>query len=205
MKDPEKFWDNLAKKFDKRVKHFEQPPVEKTKQYLNESDVVLDYGCATGTISYEIAGCVKNLLGIDLSSKMIEAAKKKSGDYKIDNIDFEQSTLFDERLKRNSFDVILAFNVLHFLKNTQAVFQRSRELLKPGGVIISATACMGERTFLNFLQFLLFTPLMKLKLIPYMKFLKISELEAALKDEKFEVVEIKMNRSSNYFIVARRS
>ena len=76
----------MAKQFDKRAKHFEQPPVEKTKQYLNVSDIVLDYGCATGTITNEIADNVKEIQGIDISSKMIDATRRKAGERKIEII-----------------------------------------------------------------------------------------------------------------------
>jgi hypothetical protein len=30
----EKFWDKIANQFDKQARHFEKPPVEKTKKYL---------------------------------------------------------------------------------------------------------------------------------------------------------------------------
>jgi 2-polyprenyl-3-methyl-5-hydroxy-6-metoxy-1,4-benzoquinol methylase len=45
--------------------------------------------------------------------------------------------------------VILAFHVLHLLEDTQEVVQRMHELLKPGGLFVSATACMGEKSFLG--------------------------------------------------------
>ncbi len=201
----EKFWDKIAIKFDNRSKHFEHPPVEKTKHYLKDGDIVLDYGCATGTVANEIADNVKRILGIDLSSKMIEFAKRKTGERKIDNIDFEQSTIFDERYKPESFDVILAFNILHLLENTPKVLQRINELLKPGGLIISATACMGEKTFLNILQVLLFSALIKLGMVPNMKFFKISELEDSITNGNFKIIEMRsLNSSSNFFIVAKK-
>ncbi len=90
-------------------------------------------------------------------------------------------------------------------ENTHKVLQRMNKMLKPGGLIISATACMGEKTFLNGLQFILFTSLIKLGIVPYMKFFKFGELENFIVDENFKIIEIyRLNRSSNYFIVARK-
>lgn len=205
MNQTEKFWDKTANKFDKRAKHFEQPPIEKTKQYLNAKDIVLDYGCATGTITYEIAGSVNKILGIDFSSKMIDAANGKSVEQKLENIEFARSTIFDKRYNQGSFDAVLAFNILHLTENTEKVLQRINELLKPGGMVISTTACMGEHTFINFLQFLIFKPLAGLGIVPYMKIFKISELEGLMINSNFKIIETKrLNRASNYFIAARK-
>lgn len=202
----EKFWDRMANQFDKRTSHFEQPPLENAKKYVWITDVVLDYGCATGTISIGIADKVKEVKGIDISSKMIAAAIRKAGERKASNIEFFQSTIYSERLKKESFDVILAFNILHFFKDTQEIVIRLSELLKPGGLIISVTACMGEKSLSNTFQYILFSPLMKLGIIPYMKFLKTSELESSMTRVNFQIIETENlnNNPSNCFIVARK-
>ncbi|NEW06798.1 methyltransferase domain-containing protein [Paenibacillus sp. SYP-B3998] len=57
------------------------------------------------------------------------------------NINYAHSTIFDERYKKGSFDVILVFHVLHLLEDEHIVLQRINELLKPGGLLISATPC----------------------------------------------------------------
>jgi 2-polyprenyl-3-methyl-5-hydroxy-6-metoxy-1,4-benzoquinol methylase len=202
----EKFWDSMANQFDKWTSHFEQPPIENAKKYVRITDVVLDYGCATGTVSIGIADNVKEVKGIDISSKMIAAARRKAHGRKILNVDFVQSTIFDERLKGGSFDVILAFNILHFFKDTQEIVIRFSELLKPGGLIISVTACMGEKTLSNTFQYILFSPLMKLGIIPYMRFLKTSELESSMTNVSFQIIEIENlnGNPSNCFIVAKK-
>jgi 2-polyprenyl-3-methyl-5-hydroxy-6-metoxy-1,4-benzoquinol methylase len=55
-----------------------------------------------------------------------------------------QATIFDTRLKEETFDVILAFGILHLLKDFPKAIRRINELLKPGGWFISSTACMGK-------------------------------------------------------------
>jgi 2-polyprenyl-3-methyl-5-hydroxy-6-metoxy-1,4-benzoquinol methylase len=202
----EKFWDMMANQFDKQTSHFEKPPVEKAKKYLTLTDNVLDYGCATGSISVGIADNVKEVKGIDISSKMVEAAIRKANEHKKLNVDFIQSTIFDERLKGESFDVILAFNILHFFRDTLEVTSRLKGLLKPGGLIISVTACMGEKSLSNTLQYLLFTPLIKLGIIPYMRFLKTSELERSMTDLNLQIIEAENlnNSPANHFIVAKK-
>ena len=64
---------------------------------------------------------MKVIHAIDTSSKMIEIAKRKADGRKIKNIDYEHSTIFDERYKRGSFDVILVFYILHLLEDPHKV------------------------------------------------------------------------------------
>jgi 2-polyprenyl-3-methyl-5-hydroxy-6-metoxy-1,4-benzoquinol methylase len=187
-----KFWDALANSFDEqegRYKHAHIKTVENAKKYLNASDLVLDYGCATGTTAFELADQVKEIHGIDISSKMIAAAKRKAAERKIQNIDFTQATVFDKGLKKESFDVILAFGILHLLKDPPKAIQRINELLKPGGVFVSSTACMGDNeTIPTVMNTILFIP-GRIGIFPYFRFLKISELERSITHGGFQIVE----------------
>ena len=110
MNKSEKFWDRMAKYFDREERKGELTNIkiiEKTRNRLKISDNVLDYGCGTGTAAIEIASSVKSVHGIDISSKMIEAAKGKTVERKVKNIDFAQTTIFDEKFKKGSFDQYL--------------------------------------------------------------------------------------------------
>ena len=75
------FWDTASKDYDKTEERFEyihSKSRENTKKYLNSSDIVLDYGCGTGTTYCELANRVKEIHAVDISSKMIEIAKRKA-------------------------------------------------------------------------------------------------------------------------------
>jgi 2-polyprenyl-3-methyl-5-hydroxy-6-metoxy-1,4-benzoquinol methylase len=200
----EKFWDRMAKYFD-RAERKDEPInsmiIEKTRTFLKISDNVLDYGCGTGTVAIEIAGSVKTVHGIDISSKMIDIAKEKTLEHKVKNIDFAQTTIFDEKLETGSFDVILCFYLLHLVEDTPKVMQRINELLKPGGLFLSATPCM-RGTFLG----VLLSPVSKIGLIPQITSFKITELEDSIASGYFEIVETEClhQRSQQYFIAAKK-
>ncbi len=203
MKKAEKLWDKVSKTYDKEPRS-EIKIVARVKKYLKIDDIVLDYGCATGTVDSEIAGIVKKVHGIDISSKMIAAAKRKIIEQKIDNIDFTQSTLFDERLKKESFHVVLTLYILHLLEDIQNVMERINDLVKPGGLFISITPCMGEKK--SFLSIFL-SLLIKIGIIPYIKFFKITELDDLILNANFRAVETKIffeNNQPFYFIVAKK-
>lgn len=139
---------------------------------------------------------------------MIDAAKRKAVERKIENIEFTKSTIFDERFKRESFDVIQALNILHFLEDTQKVTKRINELLKPGGLIISVKPCLGEKkSFINILIFLLVFLQTKLGIVPYIRYFRISEIEDSIANANFQIVETEILHSpgGQYCIVAKKS
>ena len=105
MNNSEKFWDKLSKNYDKKIAidHVEKyHSYNYLIKYLNAESNVLDFGCATGTLALSLADKAKNIHGIDLSSKMIQIAQQRKEEIKIDNITFFQSTIFDDRLKKES-------------------------------------------------------------------------------------------------------
>lgn len=206
MNKSEKFWDRSAKEYENKKINWEKiynKAVENTKKHLNSSDVVLDYACGAGVITAQIADYVKEIHAIDISSKMIDVAQRIADERKIENINFLKTTIFDDRYKEESFDVITAFNILHLLEDSNEVIQRINELLKPGGLFISETACMGEKksllgTFLSLLG--------KLRIVPYLNPLKFSELEDLLTEGNFQIIETEdlQQKQTNYFIVAKK-
>lgn len=211
MDKTEKIWDKIATNYDKSEKRFEPIHVKtlkNTKKYLKASDIVLDYGCGTGTKALELAGCVKRIHGIDISSKMIEAAKRKAVARKIESVNFEHAIIFDERYKREMFDVILAFNILHALENHKQVLHRINELLRPGGLLISTTPCLKEKmAFKNRLELSFFLLLIRLGVFPKIltKF-RFSELEDLITNGNFQIIETEkiFHRMSVYFIAAKK-
>lgn len=184
----EKFWDKSAYEFDQGAKKEVQSYIniiDRIKKYLKTSDTVLDFGCGPGLVSNEIAGYVKLIHAMDISSKMIEIAKNNSDNLKIQNIEYTHSTIFDERYKSGSFDVILAFYILHLPEDNQKTIQRINDLLKPGGILISVTPLIGEKIFLNIsLSLLSF-----IGKIPKVKSFKANELKDSIINGKFEIIE----------------
>lgn len=211
MSKPQNFWDKSADNYDRTEERFEvihNRTRECAKKHLKETDVVLDYGCGTGTTACELASHVKEIHAIDISSRMIEIAKRKATEGSVSNVDFAQVNIFDKRYERGSLDVILAFNMLHTVPNPQAVVSRVFELLKPGGTFIFVTPCLaGRMSFLVSLQILLVRLLLTVGVIPVpIRRLKKSDLDGLLSNEKFQVVDAEeiFSGATSYFLVARK-
>ena len=105
-------------------------------------------------------------------------------------------------MKKESFNVILAFNILHYIEDIPEVMLRINDLLKPGGLFISATACLGERkTFLSMMMFFL----TKIGVVPRMNFFRISELENLITNGNFAIVDReRLSRLPDCFIVSKK-
>lgn len=211
MNKTEKFWDGASKNHDKTEERFEyihSRSREKTKRFLKDGDLVLDYGCGTGTAACQFAGRVKEVHAIDISSKMIELAREKAAVAKVQNISFEQADIFDSKYANESYDVILAFNMLHTVPNPQDVVLRVNELLKPDGLFISVTPCLRQKmSFLVNLQIQFVSVLCKLGLIPIpIRRITSSEVESLLEAARFKTVESEeiYKDASSYFVVAKK-
>lgn len=211
MSETENFWDKSAVNYDKTEERFEiihSRSREIAKRYVKDTDLVLDYGCGTGTTSCELSSHVKEIEAIDISSKMIEIAKGKAVVGKVDNVTFLQGDIFDKKYKNESFDVILAFNMLHTVPDSRRVMQRTYELLKPAGTFISVTPCLGGKmSLLVSLQIFLVRVLLRVGIIPIpIRRLRRPDLDNLI-GGSFQIVESEniYAGASSYFVVAKKN
>jgi len=200
-----KFWDRAASSYDREEKKDEekyQKTINQLAQYLKSEYLVLDFGCGTGLISNEISPLVQQIHAIDFSHNMIELAKTKAQKHQITNVQYKQSTIFDDYLKPASYDVILCIHVLHLLESAERVVSRIHELLKPEGLIVSVTPCMAEKPFMNGL----FSLLYKLGLTPKINPLKAQNLKKLFAEKNFKIIDHHLlpKTSNEYFIVCKK-
>ncbi len=186
---PEKFWNLISSKYAASPisdRSAYETKITKLKTYLTPEMSMLDIGCATGTQCGDIANNVKQVVGIDISSKLLAIAEQRMAERNLDNVEFIQTSAFDEKFQPGSFDAVMAFHVLHFFEDTDVVVKRVHELLQPGGIFISETACLGDKN--KFMGSLLrFAG--HLGLLPKINLLTNQQLEESLKKTGFSIIE----------------
>jgi ubiquinone/menaquinone biosynthesis C-methylase UbiE len=142
-----KFWDKIADKYSKQPIADEasyQKKLEKSQGHFRPDMELLEFGCGTGGTAIIHAPHVKHIRAIDISPRMIEIAKGKAEAAGVSNVDFEVQTIENLDAPDGSFDAILGLSIMHLVKDKDAVLKKVLRLLKPGGVFISSTVCIGN-------------------------------------------------------------
>ena len=202
MNKAEKFFDRVSSRSKPEPNQTASNIIKLTNEYLEKDNYILDFGCGAGTITNKLGKSVQAIEAIDISSGMIELAHKRAEENAIANVNYRQISIFDEHLREGTFDVILAFNVLHYINDIPSLSKRINSLLKADGIFISSTACLKEKR--SFLRSLLFA-LMKLSIMPRTEFYKKSDLESLIRRGNFNIITSKKISSlPEYFIVMRK-
>jgi ubiquinone/menaquinone biosynthesis C-methylase UbiE len=176
--------------------------LDRVRAHVSPNDSVLEIGCGTGTTALKLASGVREILGTDYSANMIAIATAKARAEGTTNVHFRTCTLDDPALAPRSFDVLVAMNLLHLLDHIPTHLQRIRELLRPGGLFISKTPCVGDQGL--FVRIVV--PLMRaVGVAPYVNFITERSLTAEITRAGFEVQETGMypQKSRSLFVVAR--
>ncbi len=143
-----KFWDKFAGNYDKFIKK----TVDKTYQSvlsnieseLEISNTVLEIGTGTGIISFAICSKVASIVATDISPAMLKIATQKQEETNIRNIDFQIQDSYQLTFPDNTFDVVIASNLLHLLYEPEKPISEVKRVLKDNGIFIAPTFCAGE-------------------------------------------------------------
>ena len=198
------FWNQRSRIYDDQVGPQYAAAYDKTVsltlKYLNPEDRVLEFACGTGIVTLQVAPHVAHVRAIDISDEMVARAKAKAGS--ISNVEITQTDLFDPCLEEGTFDAVMAFNVLCYVENPQQALARIRSLLKPGGMFLSATDCLGEKiTKVGMKKFWK----SHTGSMPYVAFYSMKKLEEEIAQAGFTVLEREnlFPAPPNLFVAAR--
>jgi len=206
MDQSAKFWDKIANRYSKRPIADEaayQKKLHITREYFRPDMEVLEFGCGTGTTAISHAPYVKHIQAIDISSKMLEIAEGKADAKNVNNVTFKRAAIDGSGFADQSLDVVLGFSILHLLDNMDEVIAGVYKMLKPGGIFVSSTACIGDT--MNF--FKIVAPIGKFfRLMPLVKVFTRKELEDSLTDAGFEIdYQWQPGKGKAVFIVAKKA
>lgn len=99
---------------------------------------ILDLGCGTGDLSFEISKSGALVVGIDLSNSMIQEARAKypSLQFKVEN--------GEEFRTEEKFDAVFSNAALHWMKRASNVIESVWLALKPGGRFVAEFGAKGN-------------------------------------------------------------
>lgn len=141
------FWDKIAGVYD-LFGYFYNGKANKELcneviSHIENKDVVLECACGTGMISEKIATKCKRLVATDYSEGMLKQTRKKCKKY--NNVEIRKADITKLDFPDNSFDVVVAANIIHLLDEPYKTVEELNRVCKIGGIIIIPTYVNKEK------------------------------------------------------------
>ena len=202
-----RFWDRIAERYSRQPIADEaayQKKLQITRRYFQPDMEVLEIGCGTGSTAITHAPYVKHIQAIDISSKMIAIAQGKADANSVTNVTFTRSSIEDFNVSDQALDVVLGLSILHLVENREEVIANVHRMLKPGGIFVTSTVCLGD-SMMRFLKLIL--PIGKFfGLMPLVKVFTAKNLEDGLTAAGFQIdYKWRPNRDKAMFLVAKKA
>ena len=203
------FWDWIAPKYAaspiRDIPAYEAT-LQHTTQHLGASDRVLEIGCGTGSTALRLAPHVAQYVASDLSGEMLGIAREKAEAAGQGNLSFAQVAADRGQLPEGPFDAVLAFSILHLLDDLDRGLSEVRAALKPGGLLISKTVCLGG-VLIVLRPVIGAIAMARFGKAPHLRFLTGAQLRARIEAAGFEIVESRdfHNSSKRVHLVARKT
>ena len=101
---------------------------------LLQGKAVLDLGCGYGWhCSFAAKQGAARVLGLDLSRRMVEEAKKRNAEKQIE---YRVCGIEEYEYPETMWDCVVSNLALHYIEDIESVFQKVHRTLKPGGIFL---------------------------------------------------------------------
>lgn len=128
----------LSWMLDNSIRRIIQNPRRIFREYVRAGDTVLDYGCASGTFTIDLARMVGEkgkVVGADLQKEMLDKLAAKAA--KLGLMQVETKKCGDDGIGlTDDVDFALAFYVMHEVPDQGRVLKEIASRLKPGGLLL---------------------------------------------------------------------
>ena len=203
---PETFWTKLSAKY--AAQPIANPAdyeasLARTQSYLAADDAVLEIGAGTSSTALRLAPLVRRYVSSDYSAGMTEIGRQKAFEASIPGLEVVQGGLGEAALGDGPYDAVLAFNLLHLLPDLDRSLETASGLLRPGGLMISKTPCLGRGW--GFIRIMV-SVMRAVGKAPYVSFLDPGDVDQAMRQAGFEIVETGDygKRGWSRYVVARK-
>jgi len=110
---------------------------------------LLDLGTGTGRMLELFAPDIERGLGLDLSLDMLALARARLDRAGLKHCSVRQGDIYDLALPRDSFDVVIVHQVLHFLDDSARAIGEAARVLRPGGRLLVVDFAPHDLEFLR--------------------------------------------------------
>ena len=96
---------------------------------------VMEYGCATGLISFNLIDKFKKITLMDSENEMLDIVREKIDYYNTKNVYPININLVNDDYTEEKFDIIYTSMALHHIKDTQDIVNKFYNLLNENGIL----------------------------------------------------------------------
>lgn len=105
---------------------------------VDREQSILDLGCGTGTLTAQLAGLARNVVGVDSSQNMIDAAQKQ-----FPHLSFAVHNALDLPFD-HAFDLVFSNAVFHWIHDHDALLKIIHKVLKQPGLLVCEFGAHGN-------------------------------------------------------------
>jgi ubiquinone/menaquinone biosynthesis C-methylase UbiE/DNA-binding transcriptional ArsR family regulator len=110
---------------------------------------LLDLGTGTGRMLELFGADIERGLGLDLSLDMLALARARLDRAGLKHCSVRRGDIYDLALPRDSFDVVIIHQVLHFLDDSAHAIAEAARVLRPGGRLLVVDFAPHDLEFLR--------------------------------------------------------
>jgi len=200
--DAHDYWEAHADRYKLAMLVFGKPipeAVRRTASLVSGAESVLEVACGTGLFTKGYAPQVGTVLATDYADAMMDVARRRVSH--MSNVRFDQRDINALGEPDDSFDAVVAANVLHLLPDLERALASLRGVLKPGGLLVVPTYCHDQT-----LRSKAVSAVLALGNFPGERRFTVKRLSTALETAGFEIVEADVipGRLPLGFVVGRK-
>lgn len=184
------YWERIAQNYDRSMLLLGRPMprlLEMAGEAVEGTARVLEVGAGTGLVTETLAAHAQHITATDYAAAMVVALQARIANRNIQNVTCEQADIYALRYPPQTFDAVVAANILHLLPDLSGGLAALRQMLKPGGRLIVPTFCHDQNVLAK-----IFSRVMALTRFPGYRRFSMHSLRAALESAGLQITRAEL-------------